>query len=241
MTAFRATGKHPITPDVVADWLRGLMSEGQVTELRAVDVPQRYGGPRTVSGYFDYDHLDRMAEAALELSEEAKAPAVYFTMNPLKPAVLHRRYNRMDTAGKGATTTDDDVDRLRWLLVDADPSRVSGVSSSDEEKADAWELVRHVHAYLSAHGWPDPVWADSGNGYHLLYRIDLPTEKKTLTQRILHHLAEAFDSDTVTVDTSVFNPARICKLYGTVARKGDDQPPRQHRRATILPPGGGDS
>jgi len=27
----------------------------------------------------------------------------------------------------------------------------------------------------------------------------------------------------------VFNPARICKLYGTLSRKGDSTPERPHR------------
>ena len=36
------------------------------------------------------------------------------------------------------------------------------------------------------------------------------------------------------VDTSTFNPARIVKLYGTPARKGDSMPDRPHRLARLL-------
>jgi hypothetical protein len=40
--------------------------------------------------------------------------------------------------------------------------------------------------------------------------------------------------DDVSVDASVFNPARITKLYGTMTCKGDSTPDRPHRRSRIL-------
>src|SRR5262249_32077297 len=40
--------------------------------------------------------------------------------------------------------------------------------------------------------------------------------------------------DAVKVDTSVSNAARIWKLYGTMACKGDSTPDRPHRMASIL-------
>lgn len=36
------------------------------------------------------------------------------------------------------------------------------------------------------------------------------------------------------IDQAVFNPARMTKLYGTMARKGDNAPDRPHRLARIL-------
>jgi hypothetical protein len=47
-------------------------------------------------------------------------------------------------------------------------------------------------------------------------------------------LAQAFDDKTVTVDRKVFNPARIWKLYGTLACKGDNTGDRPHRVSRIL-------
>ena len=40
--------------------------------------------------------------------------------------------------------------------------------------------------------------------------------------------------DDVDIDLTVYNPARICKLYGTMARKGDSTVDRPHRRSCIL-------
>ena len=43
-----------------------------------------------------------------------------------------------------------------------------------------------------------------------------------------------FNGNGVTFDTSVHNPARIWKFYGTLACKGDSLPDRPHRLARIL-------
>jgi len=58
--------------------------------------------------------------------------------------------------------------------------------------------------------------ADSGNGAHLLVRIDLPNtpESTTLIQKCLKSTAFLFDDDQIQIDQSVYNPARIWKTYG---------------------------
>ena len=72
----------------------------------------------------------------------------------------------------------------RWLLIDVDPERPSGISATDAEKAAAQKKAREIYRFLKERGWPEPVVADSGNGYHLLYRIDLPCDDgKVLEQR----------------------------------------------------------
>jgi hypothetical protein len=73
----------------------------------------------------------------------------------------------------------------------------------------------------------------SGNGGHLNYRIDLPPDDANLVKRFLEALGVKYDDDFVDVDTTVATPARIMKLYGTVARKGDDTKRRPHRRAVV--------
>jgi hypothetical protein len=41
------------------------------------------------------------------------------------------------------------------------------VSSTDDEKAVARVMVLAIRDFLTAQGWPQPIFADSGNGYHL--------------------------------------------------------------------------
>src|SRR5204863_9284891 len=80
------------------------------------------------------------------------------------------------------------------------------------------------------------VEADSGNGGALLYPVDLPNDdaSRDLVERVLKALSERFNDDQVDVDTGVSNAARIWKLYGTLAGKGDSTAERPHRRAAIL-------
>jgi hypothetical protein len=78
-------------------------------------------------------------------------------------------------------------------------------------------------AHLAEQGWPEPVLADSGNGGHLLYRVDLPANDGGSSIGSAR-LAFFFEDGQVNVDRTVFNPGRIWKLYGTVARKGTTRP-----------------
>ena len=67
----------------------------------------------------------------------------------------------------------------------------------------------------------------------MTYRIDLPADDGGLVQRVLGEIAKA-SSDTVKVDLTVYNPARIWRIPGTMNRKGDNIPVRPHRMARIL-------
>jgi putative DNA primase/helicase len=214
----------------VAEWLRALVGEGQVVELRALNVATPSGATLTYSGFYDYERLDKMAEAALYWSPEAEG--VYFTLNPLDQSLLARRYNKVCQAKD--TAADADVIQRRLLLIDADPVRKAGISATEGEKGSAWQTVGKVYRWLRDRGWAEPILADSGNGYHLIYRIDLPCDDGGLVKSVLKALAGNFDSKQVKIDTNVFNPSRIAKLYGTVARKGESLRERPHRRTGVL-------
>jgi hypothetical protein len=216
----------------VASWLRLLIEPGQVTELRALKVRRGRERTHTESGYFDADHLDEMAKAALSITPTARG--VYFTLNPLKQALLARRANRVDWAEEGELSKDADVLHRRRLLIDADPVRDPHVSATDAEKAAALEVVRAIRVDLDAKGWPTPILGDSGNGYHMFYGVDLPTDDGGTVQRFLRALAAKYNTPEVHIDAKVFNAARIVKVPGSIARKGDNVPDRPHRRAKIL-------
>ncbi len=218
--------------DEIERGLRVLIGSGDVVELRALHVTEQYGRPSEHSGYYDTDHLAEMAHDATALT--SRSTGVYWTLNPVIPSLLARRANREERVGTGDTTSDRHVVRRRWLLVDADTIRPAGISATDAEKEHARRVIIDVDAFLADEGWPTPIMCDSGNGYHLLYRIDLPADDCGLVKRCLAALAAKFSDEHVGIDKSVFNAARICKLYGTLARKGDNIPDRPHRRSEIL-------
>lgn len=201
--------------------LRLLIEPGQVAELRALNVSRQYGKPATYFGFFHSDHLDLMTQQAIGMTL-GQASGVYFTLNPVNVDLLARAANRVKEAKSGDATSDRDILRRRWLLVDCDPKRPAGISASDDEKEHARQVAVAVDAFLFDAGWPAPIMADSGNGFHLLYLIDLPADDGELVKRCLLALANQFGTDRVSIDTAVFNPSRICKLYGTMSRKGVD-------------------
>ncbi len=217
---------------ILAAQYRLLLAPDQVVELRAIKVKRGSGKPHTEAGFFGPDSRLEMAKVALEVSRCARG--VYYTLNPIRPDLQARRSNRLDWAEEGELTKDTDVAMRRWLLVDVDPVRDPHISASDAEKEHARDTVLAVREHLRATHWPEPILVDSGNGFHLLYRVDLPAADGGRVERILKSLAAKFDTPQVHIDTTVYNPGRICKLPGTLARKGDNLPPRAHRRAKLM-------
>jgi len=202
-----------------------LLCDDRVTELRAFDERGT-----TLSGYFDDWSL-----AARAVAELPRCKAVYFCLNGCDPALLARSANRIRRAGRGETTGDQHVPARHWLLIDVDPTRPAGISATAAEKEHAHQVARRVYAWLrGVLGFPEPIVCDSGNGYHLLFGIAQPGDDGGLVQRCLQALAERFNTTEATVDTSVYNAARICKLPGTVARKGDSTEDRPHRLSRIV-------
>ncbi len=207
-----------------------LLPDGQVTELRALDAVLTGERRRvTATGYFD----DR-AKLIESLENIRSAKGIYLTLNPVDPELLARAANRIRSAVLGDSTADINIIARRWLMVDFDPVRPAGISSSDGQHEAALLRARRCQAHLSQCDWPEPIVADSGNGAHLLYPIDLPVSDRGLVSQCLSVLAATFNDPAVTVDTTVHNPARIWKLYGTPACKGDNTPDRPHRISRIL-------
>lgn len=207
-----------------------IVGPGNVTEIRALEATtaeDRY--PRTWSGYFD--DAGKIARAVAQITT---AKGIYFVPNAVNLALLARANNRLKKMSKGCGTTDTDIVARRWLLIDCDPQRPEGISANEVERESAHSRICDIDSTLHDAGWPAGIISDSGNGYHLLYRIDLPADDAGLVQRCLQALAARFDDDAVIVDQKVFNPARIWKLYGTLARKGDSTADRPHRLARIL-------
>ncbi|PWR75449.1 hypothetical protein ACKUB1_09085 [Methanospirillum stamsii] len=208
-----------------------LFPRENVVELRAL---RKSGG--IASGYFtDHEKLARDAEV---LDSTSDITGIYVTLNEVNPALVSRRANRTDMrlSKDDRTTGDEDIIRRHWFPVDIDPKRPSGISSSDEEHNEALEKAEKIRKFLSELGWPDPVSADSGNGAHLLYLIDLPNDAKAtkLIRSCLNVLSAFFSDNHSEIDTAVSNASRIWKLYGTQSRKGDSTPERPHRRSRVL-------
>ena len=217
-----STGPQPpreVSIEQIVEWLCVLVAPASVVEMRVIA-----NEGRTTSQFYQPKNFRQMARDAVEKGKAAKG--VYFTLNPLP-------------RDQSTPAKDVDVRRRRWMLVDFDPKRKGTVSSTDSEKRLSRRKMLQVKKHLSDQGWPEPVIGDSGNGWHLVYRIDLPNNdtSKSLVNNSLKALAKRFSDEAVDIDTKVGNAARICKLYGTVARKGESTADRPHSvsRLTQIP------
>ncbi len=209
---------------------------GEVVEVR---IPKVYGkslawgnqfARGTVSGYFDdHDAFCKVVQAA----DKAQHSGIYFTLQVIDPRLIGRAFNRLKPSD--LTTSDNNAIAYRWLPIDLDPVRPAGIASSDNELKEALELREEVATWIIKEmKFSKPIKAMSGNGAHLLFRLpDLGVSNDTtlFIKNTLTGLAERFNNEKVSIDTSVFNPARIWKLYGTSARKGDNLPASRRREA----------
>jgi len=160
----------PGRPSALA-FTRILLKEpGMVAEVRAPTV-RRGQYSTNASGYFD--DAERLVSAAASL--DGVAEGVYVTLNPVRPELLARASNRLAFGAKHATA-DSDIVARRILGVDFDPVRPAGISSSAEEKGAAQAVADEAKEYLRSLGFPEPLEADSGNGAHLDYLVDLPAD-----------------------------------------------------------------
>lgn len=204
-----------------------LQSPGDVFEVRAIGTAKK----DILSGYF------RDAETLLKAFDtiDMRRRNVYITLGKVKDECFARSQSECFLKSP-QTSSDTEIVSYRWLFVDLDPVRTAGISSSDTELEYAKELSGVVLQYMQNLGFEKPVIAASGNGFHLLYRIDVLNDEagRALIAKCLKVLSMLFDSDKVKIDTTNSNPSRICKLHGTLAQKGTSTPERPHRMSRIL-------
>ena len=185
----------------------------------------------TISGLFKGTKNIEKAFKSVDLRRANVFISLNAVNNQCYSMEQHERFVQTDT-----TISDSDITEYKWFLVDLDPKRKSGISATDEELEFAKAKADQVKRFLSEVGFTNPIEAQSGNGYHLLYQINMENneENEALYKSALHAVSDLFSDDKVDVDKSVFNPARVSKLYGTVARKGADTEERPHRLSKII-------
>jgi hypothetical protein len=196
--------------EVIRQALGLLIEPGQRFELRALPSKLSWVG----------DDIDIAVEAARGLA----GGNLYYTLNPCRPDL------------KTAASKQDILAR-RWLLIDVDTRQSDAdIMATEEEKRAAGELASAIRFDLKMRGWPDPVVVDSGNGFQLLYRIDLPNNRQAQSwiAAFLRSLAALFNSECAKVDDSVHDACRLARLPGTWNRKGKHSEDRPFRMAQLV-------
>ena len=202
-----------------------VVDSSQATELRILK-----SGKSPVLPSAD---LDAIASAAIDLVRDSGGDfsGIYVGLNA----------RNISLVGAGRSGRKADIVSRRWLLCDLDPVRPADSNSTDSEHETAREVGDLVTDFLCGEQhWPAPIRASSGNGHHLLFRLDLSTsdEDTQLVKSVLKIVSERFGcsdaGEGVEIDTKVHDLPRICKLYGSLSRKGPHSEQRPHRMARLL-------
>jgi len=220
----------PLGCPVKGVW-RLLGEDRPVVEIRALSPK---GSPRKLNPFVQhFRQCDYADYASLKIDFESTALALnmegynlYTVMNPIKS----------DFACHGAVK-DADIECRTWLLTDIDRKGDTSCPASEEEVDAARAVARSIRDYLASLEWPSPIAMESGNGFHLYYRLAHLENSDAVSaqiKRTLIGLATKFDNDTVGVDRVVYNAGRITKIPGTIARKGIESEGRPYRMAMIV-------
>ena len=208
-------------------WWHIFKRDNELVEIRFL------GNSKTASGY--YKNIENLVRDVERMDAEDKFQ-IYFTLNCIEDSCYGREQCEKVIWKPKNTTTDNDIKGRYWILIDLDPKRPSGTSSSNEEYEKAHIKAVDVYRYLMDMGFYEPVVCSSGNGWHLLLpcKIGISTDTSEVVNKFLRVLSMLFSDESIDIDVKVGNPARICKLYGTMAKKGTDRPERPHRMARIV-------
>lgn len=183
----------------------------------------------TVSGYYEKNAYGQLLKDIQRFDEDPGTKGIYTTLHACNPDLLARAENRLKLNAED-TTSDNEILTFTCLAIDIDPKRPSGISSSDKELSLAAKKAGPIAELFT--GLEIPFGKGmSGNGYHLVTPINplgCSEENIEAYKQLGDILAAYFGTDT-----TIYNPSRIWKLYGTIARKGDNTENRPHRRAFI--------
>jgi len=179
-----------------------------------------------------YDDLEQAARAIEKASQNEEYKALFYTIQRIKPGTVLEPF-------KGVR--DEDIDSYEWFVIDIDTVRPDkGRSNSTEaEKQASLAATRKIQSWLSEKGLPDPVVADSGNGWHLYYRLEslpnTPANYQLLT-KCLRAVAHKFRDDAAVaeVDVSMADPAQLTKAFGSLVRKGPHSKERPWRQSKLV-------
>lgn len=207
-------------------WWDIFVGDGNFTEIRIL-------GRFQYSGYFkSFDNLCKQLEPYTNMEDEQ----IYFVLNRIDESCYARPQCEKFVKSVKVSTNDNDIISRRFVMIDCDPIRKSSVNSNEFEFNCAMQKARDIFRFLRENGLQDAIVCHSGNGAHLQLLVDLPNDDETteILKRFYKYLGQRFTDEHVDIDQKVFNLARLCKVYSTVAKKGANITDRPWRQSKII-------
>jgi hypothetical protein len=222
----------------VADAVRLLVGPESLTEVRV--LLQSADDRICRNQYYLGAQAEDVARDVHPLDQLSNCIGIYLIPNPIDPKLIDRNTKwRKPFITKIPSSNQSNMLSRRWILVDCDSIRPGECSATEAERVAAFDLAENVTASLSVFGFGNPIKADSGNGCHLIYPVEMPPDQPT-SQLIKEFLGQLTNRCKVTgakVDPVTWDSQRMVRLYGTKSRKGESTPERPHRLSGIIDPG----
>ncbi len=184
--------------------------EDEFTEIRAITWP-----PGSVAQHW----ITNEEEFIKTCKKWSGKRQVYAGVNPRKR--------------KGGSA--EDVARITIIPFDVDSSHPKNQPATEQELEQGKERMINLVSWMRIQGYVAPLVAMSGNGYHVLQRVNIEIEN-TLTDKLEAYFHEAPVLDGEERD-SIFDPPRIIKVPGTLSIKGTPTKERPHRLSYIVTEG----
>jgi hypothetical protein len=99
--------------------------------------------------------------------------------------------------------------------------------------------LQKILTYLKEQGFNEPFTAFSGNGFHIILRVNMPKTENTKNQ--IDALFRDIEANTgVHIDPANKNPSRVSRIIGTLNVRGESSIDRPHRLSAIINEGSPD-
>ena len=125
--------------------------------------------------------------------------------------------DRPEGKGKG-----QDITSWNAIIIDLDPVRLSGTPSTNEQMKHACQKGKEICKWMEERGFIKPVMNFSGNGVHLYCAVPpltLTDELRSVLpdkiESFLKEIQGQFEDETLKVDTSLHDLARVIRVVGT--------------------------
>lgn len=153
--------------------------------------------------------------------------------------------NRFEVMKKGSGVKADDVEKLRYLILDIDPlngnEEVAGErvkrNLTPQEHALVLKDARAIRDHLIGEGITNIGLIDSGNGAYLYFPfkgIDADKDHIALLKRFAHTIARKVMLEHSAIDFSTIKSTQVFKCPGTLSIKGLATENNPYRHAKIL-------
>ncbi|MBW2672038.1 MAG: hypothetical protein JRD89_01315 [Deltaproteobacteria bacterium] len=128
--------------------------------------------------------------------------------------------------------SEEDVARVAAIPFDVDSDHPKNQPATDEELATARTRMIELVSWMRMQGYAAPFVAMSGNGYHVIQKVDIP-----VTDDLPGKLEAYFREAPTEGMDSIFDLPRIIKVPGTMSVKGKPSEDRPHRLSYIVSEG----